>query len=243
MKIVAIVQARTGSTRLPNKVMKSIEGVPVIEILLSRLHRSKKVNQIVVATTNLARDDGLASYVFELGFDVFRGDELNVFARFLGAARHYSADIIVRITGDCPLVDPNLVDEVVSVFLSENNDYVSNIDPPTYPDGLDVEVFSRSALERASQVELSEYAKEHVTPIFRESQQFRTSCHRNDTDQSMFRVTLDEHHDYIFLESAFSYFSPNLFFDWRDLLSIMHKDERILCVNQEIVRNAGSQNE
>lgn len=141
MKVVAIIQARLGSTRLPNKVMKEVNGKPLIEILLSRLSKSKSINQIVIATSINKENDLLQKFVEKLGYKVYRGSEQNVLERYYLAAKETGADVVIRITGDCPLIDPKVVDEVVSEFLKGGVDYCSNINPPTYPDGLDTEVF------------------------------------------------------------------------------------------------------
>ena len=138
VKIVAVVQARMGSTRLPNKVMKSIGGVPMIEVLLTRLARAKEVTEIIVATSTDPRNQPLADHVNHLGYKCHRGSENDVLDRFVQAAKFAQAKVIVRITGDCPLVDPALVDAVIRQFKSSDVDYFSNTAPPTYPDGLDI---------------------------------------------------------------------------------------------------------
>ena len=146
MKIVAIVQARTGSIRLPNKVMKLIKGMPMIEILLKRLNKSKKLDHIVLATSNDVRNKNLINHVKSLGFTCTQGSEHDVLERYLQAAEQSKADVVVRITGDCPLVDPVLVDECIHKFKEHNVDYYSNTILPTFPDGLDIEVFKSSML-------------------------------------------------------------------------------------------------
>jgi len=127
MKIVALVQARMGSTRLPNKVMKPIDGIPIIELLLSRLSKSQELDQIVVATSVDVRNQSLIEHVQKLGYACEQGSENDVLDRFVQAARKHKADVVVRITGDCPLVDPALVDEVVRRFKFANVDYFSNV--------------------------------------------------------------------------------------------------------------------
>ena len=143
VKIVAIVQARMGSKRLPGKVLKKIIGKSCIEILLSRLSRSKLLDEICVATSVDDENDILCEETRELGYKIFRGSEDDVLERYYQVATATSADVIVRITGDCPLVEASLVDRAIKLFLESNADYVSNINPPSFPDGLDVEVFKR----------------------------------------------------------------------------------------------------
>ena len=142
MKVVAIVQARMGSTRFPNKVMKPINGIPMIELLLTRLSRSQAIDQIVLATSVDPRNQPLIEHVSQLGFACEQGSENDVLERFVQAAEKHQADVVVRITGDCPLVDPELVDECIHHFHEESVDYLSNVDPPTFPDGLDIEVLA-----------------------------------------------------------------------------------------------------
>lgn len=150
MKVIAIIQARMGSTRLPNKVMKPIGDLSLIGLLIARLSRSKKINQIIVATSVDKNNQPLVKHVNSLGVDCFQGSEEDVLQRYQNAAKKYNADIVVRITGDCPLIDVSLVDKVITSFESSDNDYVSNNYPATFPDGLDVEVFSYTALESAN---------------------------------------------------------------------------------------------
>ena len=147
MKIVALVQARMGSTRLPGKVLKSIVGKPMIELLLTRLSQSNELDEIVVATSDKDQNDQLQSVVESLGYQCTRGSEKDVLGRFYESAKSVNADVIVRITGDCPLVDPVLVDECIEGFKQFQVDYFSNINPATFPDGLDIEVMSFDSIE------------------------------------------------------------------------------------------------
>ena len=183
MKIVAIVQAHMGSTRLPNKVMKLINGVPMIEILLRRLGKSKKLDQIVLATSVDVNDQVLTGHVESLGFKCTQGSKNDVLERYVQAAKENQADVIVRITGDCPLVDPVLVDECISKFIESKVDYLSNTIPPTYPDGLDVEVMGYKTLKKADEEAKKLFHREHVTPYIHESNFFSKNNYQNDTLQ------------------------------------------------------------
>jgi len=140
MRVVALVQARMGSIRLPGKVLKSIVGRPMIELLLTRLSQSTELDEIVLATSEEKQNDQLQSVVESLGYRCIRGSEKDVLSRFYKSARCADADVIVRITGDCPLVDPGLVDRCIKGYKNSNVDYFSNTNPATYPNGLDVEV-------------------------------------------------------------------------------------------------------
>ena len=166
-----------GSTRLPNKVMKPIGGSPMIQLLLARLSCAAEVDEIVVATSEDARNQRLADHVSALGYRCYRGSENDVLNRYLTAAKEAAADVVVRITGDCPLIDPTLVDLVIRRFKEEGVDYFSNTVPRTYPDGLDIEVFTFAAIERASLETDKAFDREHVTPYLRESGRFRQSAH------------------------------------------------------------------
>ena len=158
MKIVAIVQARLGSKRLPNKVLAPIGDTPLIEFLLNRLSKSDHISEIVLATSTNEINDQLASVVENLGYRVVRGSENDVLQRYVDTAKATNADVVVRITGDCPFVDPQLVDQMLSDFLLSNIDYFSNTEPPTYPDGFDIEIFSTSALLRSSEIACGSFA-------------------------------------------------------------------------------------
>lgn len=240
MKTVAIVQARMGSTRLPNKVMKQINGKPMIELLLERLSRAQEVDQIVVATSVDPRNIPLVEHVKLLGYPCVQGSETDVLARYVEASRTVAADIVVRITGDCPLVDPEIVDEAIRGFKAADVDYFSNIEPATFPDGLDTEVFSFSALERASRETAAPYDREHVTPYLRKSASFRRGCMKNEQDLSGTRWTVDEHADFQVIRAIFEHFSPAVDFTWREVLELQRSRPQLFAANQHIARNEGA---
>lgn len=240
MKIVAIVQARMGSTRLPNKVMKPIGGTPMIELLLARLARAQTVNQLVLATSDDPRNLPLVERVTSLGITAVCGSENDVLQRYLKAAAHVEADIIIRVTGDCPLIDPALVDEAVSKFQSLGVDYLSNTSPATYPDGLDIEVFTRSALEQAGRESTDPFDHEHVTPYLRKSNQFKTASISNDEDLSSLRWTVDEQDDFDVVNQIFDHFAPDIHFSWKQVLDLQRSKPNIFSANSDIVRNAGA---
>ena len=239
MKIVALVQARMGSTRLPNKVMKPINGVPMIELLLSRLSSSKLINQIVVASSVDPKNKPLVEHVTKLGYVCEQGSENDVLDRYVQAAKKHNADVVVRITGDCPLVDPVLVDSVIQGFKSANVDYFSNISPPTYPDGLDIEVFTFKALERANIESQKPFDHEHVTPYIRESGQFSSSSLNHTENLSTARWTVDELEDFNVIEKIFNHFYPNTHFSWLDVLKLQTESPEIFS-NQHLIRNEGA---
>jgi len=240
MKVVAIVQARMGSTRLPDKVMKPILGIPLIEILLKRLSKSSAIDEIMVATSTDAKNDVLDAHVKALGFKVFRGSEDDVLKRFVDAARFINADVIVRITGDCPLIDPILVDRCVEEFRLHDVDYLSNTNPPSYPDGLDVEVFKRTALEQCALRTDSQFDREHVTPYMRSSETFSKYSLSYSSDLSDIRWTVDEPDDFEVVSAVFEHFAPDIDFSWLDVLSLLDVKSEIFDRNSQFKRNEGA---
>lgn len=219
MKVVAVVQARMSSARLPGKVLAEVSGKPMLKILLNRLSMAKRIDAIRVATSTEPSDDSISRFCHEEGFSVYRGDLLDVRSRFLAVASEEKADGIVRITADCPLVDPTIVDEIVSGLATRNWDYVSNIDPPSYPDGLDVEAFTRTALERAIKLSNSSSEREHVTPIMR-SEVFKRLNVTSREDFSNLRWTVDTEADLELVRKVFDFFHPNKEFSWKEVLDL-----------------------
>jgi glutamate-1-semialdehyde 2,1-aminomutase len=240
MKVVAIVQARMGSTRLPNKVMKLINGVPMIELLLARLARAGEVDEIVLATSEDPRNQPLINHVAELGYRCWQGSENDVLNRYLQAARGAGADVVVRITGDCPLTDPAVVDEVIRRFKASAADYCSNTNPPTYPDGLDVEVFSVAALERAARETDKPYDHEHVTPYLKDPVRFSQAQVSAGEDYSALRWTVDEASDFTVVEAVFSHFAPDIHFSWASVLELERGQPNLFAPNKELLRNEGA---
>lgn len=240
MKIVAAVQARMGSTRLPGKVMKPIEGKPMLELLLKRLSRAREVDEIVVATSDAPSNHALSEHARHLGFASVQGSENDVLARYLEVIRQTGADVLVRITADCPLVDPALVDEAIRAFKRLEVDYLSNGGPPAFPDGLDIEVFRSAALQRAGNETQDAFDREHVTPYLRRSGLFKTAtvaCHE---DLSALRWTVDEPEDLQVIQSVFRHFSPDIHFGWQKVLELQGTQPELFEPNQHIARNEGA---
>jgi len=240
MKVVAIVQARMGSTRLPNKVMKPIGGVPMIELLLARLAKSKQIDQIVLATSTDERNTPLVEHVQKLGYTCVRGSESDVLDRYLVAARQAQADLVVRITGDCPLIDPALVDQVIAQFKAEGLDYFSNTAPASYPDGLDTEVFTLQALERAGRESQDSFDHEHVTPYLRKPGLYKTGAIQHSEDLSGLRWTVDEPADFEVVSQVFAHFAPNIHFSWTEVLGLQRSQPALFAANHNIIRNEGA---
>lgn len=240
MKIVAIVQARMSSTRLPNKVMKPIGGVPMIELLLARLAKSKHIDQIVLATSTDDCNAPLVEHVQKLGYTCIRGSESDVLDRYLVAARLAQADVVVRITGDCPLIDPALVDQVFAQFKAEGVDYLSNTAPASYPDGLDTEVFTLQALERADRESQDPFDREHVTPYLRKPGLYKTGAMQHSVDLSGLRWTVDEPADLDVVSQVFAHFAPNIHFSWTEVLGLQRSQPALFAANHNIIRNEGA---
>lgn len=240
MKIIAIVQARMGSTRLQEKVMKPIQGRPMIELLLTRLSKSTELSQIVVATSDKPQNQKLVDYVRKLGYLCIQGSENDVLSRYVKVLDQVESDVIVRITGDCPLVDPQLVDEVIRHFLITQVEYCSNISPPTFPDGLDIEVFSAVALRRAALETQAVFDREHVTPYLRRPELFHQSNVSQVEDLSSLRWTVDESVDLQVITAVFDHFSPNVHFTWKEIYELQCLQPQLFVANQQLIRNEGA---
>jgi spore coat polysaccharide biosynthesis protein SpsF len=197
MKVVAVVQARAGSTRLPGKVLMDVAGRPMLVQILRRVAAASRVDEVVLATSDLERDDPVAEVAASEGFSVFRGSEQDVLARFAGAARAANADVVVRITGDCPLIAPEVIDEVVARLVEDGADYASNVLERTFPKGLDTEALTREALERIDELGTSPEAREHVTWFaYRERPDlFRLVSVEHDEDHSGIDWSVDTEED------------------------------------------------
>lgn len=239
-KVLAIVQARLGSSRLPGKVLLEVGGTPMIDFLLSRLSQSKRVDEIVVASPDTPGDQALVDHVRALGFGCAVGSENDVLDRFMTASLGRDADILVRITGDCPLVDPGIVDLTIERFLEADVDYLSNTVDPTYPDGLDVEVFSADAFARAHRESTTTHDREHVTPYLKDGTRYRVGRLQNDEDLSGLRWTVDEPDDLRVIDRVVQHFAPRTDFQWREVLNLFRDQPEIFAANQDIRRNEGS---
>ena len=240
MKVVAIVQARMGSTRFPDKVMKPINGIPMIELLLTRLSRSQAIDQIVLATSVHPRNQPLIEHVSQLGFACEQGSENDVLERYVLAAEKHQADVVVRVTGDCPLIDPKLVDDCIQYFFKKNIDYLTNFVPPTFPDGLDLEVICFKALKRAQIESNKPHDHEHVTPYIRVSGTFKTDSFQHVENFSDFRWTVDEPQDLEVISNVVRYFEPEIHFEWQEVLALQQSNPEMFNANKFTQRNQGS---
>jgi len=240
VKTAAIVQARTGSSRLPRKVLADLGGRPLIAFLLERLRCCDVVEAIVLATTNQPDDDELVDLAESLGVNVIRGSEQDVLARFAFAAASTTASTLVRVTGDCPLVDPDLLAKVISEFHRQEVDYLSNCVPPSYPDGLDLEVFTREALLRAQAECNSAAQREHVTPWMRDSGVLRVGSLKHSSDLSAMRWTVDEPEDLEVIRAVVAHFGDRSDFSWLDVLELQQRQPHLFAANANFARNEGA---
>jgi glutamate-1-semialdehyde aminotransferase/spore coat polysaccharide biosynthesis protein SpsF (cytidylyltransferase family) len=239
-KVLGIIQARYNSTRFPGKVVKKIYNNTILEILIKRLSKSKHISKIIVACSNHPNDKEIINICDKLGIDHFSGSETNVLDRFYKAAKKYKSKNILRITADCPLIDYQIVDEVINNFFLKKVDYASNTNPPTFPDGFDVEIFKYSALKDAFKNSNLSYEKEHVTPFIINNKKFKKFNLRNFKDYSLIRLTLDEKEDFSLIKKIIHHFKNNLNFKLKDILSLYKNKKHIFLNNDHFTRNEGS---
>lgn len=238
--ILAIVQARMSSNRLPGKVMKEILGKPMIGHLLERLSLPKRIDKIILATSDLSENDELCEYMQIIGVNVYRGSEEDVLDRFYQAAKQYNPEAIVRITGDCPLIDPKVCDEVIEAFKKSKFDYAKM--GPTFAEGLDCEVFTLQALEKAWKEAELKSEREHVTLYFyNHPNLFRTLILNNKTDDSRYRLSVDEERDFQVVKAVFEHFKQKgkTYFFINEIKTFLDANSHIFEVNAGIVRNEG----
>ena len=239
MNIVAIIQARMGSSRLPGKVSMDLGGETVLGRVVRRLQRSRHISKIVVATTTVPADEVIVAECDRLEVLCFRGSEHDVLDRYYQAARANAADAVVRITSDCPLIDPELVDETVEVFRDEHADYASNVFPRTYPRGLDTEVFSFDALDRAWREAREAHQREHVTPyLYEHPQIFKLASLSGAADYSRYRWTLDTREDLELLRAIYSRFDGRDDFSWKEVLRLMEREPELAELNSQVLQKS-----
>jgi glutamate-1-semialdehyde aminotransferase/spore coat polysaccharide biosynthesis protein SpsF (cytidylyltransferase family) len=239
---VAIVQARMSSTRLPGKVLLDLVGSPMLWHIVRRLEKAGRVDRVVVATSREAPDDRIAAYCAQEGILCFRGSEADVLDRFYEAAKEFGAETVVRITGDCPLVDPTVVDLVLSRYQAGDVDYVSNTGVRRFPDGLDVEVFSFDALEVTWSEAKQPSEREHVTPYMRTAKRFRTGtvAGPEGIDAESHRWTVDHPEDVVFVRRIFEHlYRPDHCFDHLEVLRLLDRHPELLALNRGVTRNEG----
>jgi spore coat polysaccharide biosynthesis protein SpsF len=237
MKITAIVQARMGSTRLPGKVLMDLGGETVLARVLRRLGRATRIHEMVVATTDTASDDEIETACARLHISCFRGSEHNVLARYMRTAEQFRSDLIVRVTADCPLVDPEVVDGVGAACITKGVDLSFNDVPNTFPRGLDVEAFTMDALRKVEDMADEAYQREHVTPlIYERTDIFRTYSVKGDRELSHLRWTIDTPEDLQLTRAIYAHFENRDDFGWQEALELVDCHPELADINAHIAQ-------
>lgn len=244
-RTLVILQARMSSNRLPGKVMKEINGFPMIYWQIQRILCSKTVDDLIVATSTDVSDDVLAEYLKGISVNVFRGDLKDVHSRYLQASLAYPHSALIRLTGDCPLVMPELVDKMVKKFYELDVDYLSNTLVPTFPDGLDIEILRSGALKQLAAFRLNQKEKEHVTfGIYTRPEVFKCMNFENQIDFSSQRWTVDYQEDFDFVQEIyFGFRGKELEFNYEDVIEYLNLNPGIETKNSNFQRNEGLQDE
>ena len=245
MKTVIIVQARMDSSRLPNKVMKIINGKPMIELIVKRLKKSKEANDVIVATSREPENKVLIEHLKKIKTKVFIGKENDVLDRFYRAAKKFKADIIVRITADCPFVDAGLIDDFIKRFKNKKPDYLANCLPWTFPDGLDTEVFSFELLEKIARKAklkhringgvLINYLRDNDN--YKKIKKINVPCPIKNLPK--YRLCVDEEIDLKLIRKIYKHFHPNIYFNWKQIINFAAKNKKLFKINSELKLNEG----
>ncbi len=240
MSILAIIQARVSSTRLPKKVLLPLLGKPMLEHQIDRVKRSKNIDRVIVATSSNQSDDSVDTLCKKINISCFRGSLDDVLDRYYSAAKIYLPEHVVRITGDCPVIDHEVIDKVIDQHLDSNADYTSNTIDPTYPDGLDVEVIKYSVLKEAWEKADLASEREHVTPYIKKMEKYSKVNVEHHDDLSNIRLTVDELVDYEVVRFIYeSLYKKNNNFILDDIMTLFENNIEKLKLNQGITRNEG----
>lgn len=240
MKTSAIVQARFGSTRLPGKIFKDLYGKPVLWHVVNRLSHSKLLDKIIVATTILPEDDVVEKFCTENNILFSRGSSEDVLSRYYEAAKKFEAEIVIRITSDCPVIDPQILDTMIEKFTAasktKNIDYMSNSIQRTFPRGLDVEIFTFDVLEKIFNEAIQTYEREHVTPyIYQHPEIFKIKNFAGEKDYSFHRWTVDTPADYELIKKIYDeLYDPEKIFLFSDILKLFEQQPDLININQHI---------
>lgn len=246
MRTVAIIQARMSSSRLPGKVLLDLAGQPMLVRVVDRVRRARSVDDVVIATTTDPADDPIETLCCERSYQVYRGSMFDVLDRFYGAARQFGADVIVRVTADCPIIDPDVIDHTVAAFWANQADFAANRLPPpwkrTWPIGLDTEVCSFTGLERAWKEAKLPYEREHVMPYFYDVDgRFKVVVTDHDPDYGAQRWTVDTPEDLALLREVFARFAGQDTFSWLDVLHLMEREPQLARINAGVRHKVGTE--
>lgn len=240
MKIVATIEARMTSSRLPGKVLMSAAGVPMLKHLVTRLRAVPSIKAIALATTENETDDPLADFALQEGIECYRGSEDDVMQRVIGAAESVQAEVVVEITGDCPIIDPQIIEQTIGMFQANEADYVSNAHIRSYPDGMDTQVFMLETLKRSAAMTDDALDHEHVTLHIRNHPEIFSQLHLVAPPELHWPdlgLTLDEEADYELLKKIIEHFGEtNRFFSCLDTVRLLRKNKEWLEVNEHVQR-------
>lgn len=239
MRTATIIQTRMGSSRLPGKVMMDLGGATVLARVVQRLRRAKLIGELIIATTCEPADDAIVEECGRMGVQFFRGEVKDVLDRYYRAAQHFGAETVVRITSDCPLIEPEITDKAIRTFFDRRPDYASNALERTYPRGLDTEVFTFETLERAWKNAQRPYQRSHVTAyIYENPEQFNIISVKGEVDYSWQRWTVDTADDLKFIRAVYEFMDNDPNFSWRDVLSLLERRPELLELNCHVVQKA-----
>ena len=238
-QVLVIIQARMVSSRLPGKIMLPICNKPALQVMIERLNPLREIYKVIIATTNDGTEAPIIKLCRQLDISYFKGDPVNVLQRYYEAARAFNAknsDIIVRLTSDCPLIDPQIVKKIIRFFQSNDFDYASNTLKTTFPNGFATEVFSYNNLRIAYENAAERYEKEHVTPYFylTHKSEYKLGSYIDQNDNSKYRLTLDEEADIKAIQEVYNKFNCSTDFSYQELISMLNKNPYIYQINMHI---------
>ncbi len=240
MKIVATIEARMNSSRLPGKVLLKAKDKSMLEILIERLEQVKNIDSIIVATTINPKDNEIANLCNKIGQKFFRGSEDDVMGRVIGAAKSLNADLIVEITADCPIIDPNIIEQIINIYKANSVDYVGNAKVRSYPDGMDTQVFSLKILESSYQMTSNKEDREHVTLHIRNNPNIFSQINVVASPEIYYPelgLTLDEWDDYILIKKIIeNFYDKNKFFKCSEIINFLNNNQYLYSLNKHVKR-------
>ena len=240
--VIAVIQARLNSSRLPQKVLQKINGKTLLEIIINRISQSRYIEKIIIATSIAKTDDALYEFVKKnIDHEIVRGSLDNVLERFYSVSLQYPSKYIVRITADDPFKDAQIIDECIEqVIQNPELDYCSNTLEPTYPEGLDIEVFNTTALKKAYKEASLNSEKEHVTPyIWKNPKIFNIQNLKYKENLSSWRWTVDKPQDFIFAQEIYKHFNYDFSVSYKDIIEYLKNNKHLLSINNDTIRNEG----
>lgn len=245
-RTVAIIQARMTSSRLPGKVLQDIGGEPMLARVVERVRRARTLHAVTVATTEDAVDDPIVALCVERGYPVFRGSPYDVLDRYYRAAQHFGAEVVVRVTADCPVIDADVIDQTVHAFFASGVDFAANRLPPpwkrTWPIGLDTEVVWFAALQRAWREATEKYQREHVMPYFYDQEgRFKILVLDSDPDYGSLRWTVDTPQDLELIRRIYARFDNRADFGWKDILALFQREPDLAEINAGVRHKLGKE--